>query len=450
MLKKLSISTILSLTILHLTGCKTPEPEIPSPTPETIPSPQVSVEIPEKPLILPPDNPEPTTSAEVQTYLNRLTNQGFSQQNQGIWIQSNDTLLANHQGTIPLPAASITKVATSLVALKTFGADHQFVTLIGTTGTIKNGVLNGDLVIQGGEDPLFVWEEAIAIGNLLNKIGIQRVTGNLIITDKFYMNFESNPQTAGNLLRQGLNSQIWPTEALTQYQTLPVGTPKPQVIIDGIVEFSPTPPENIKPLVKHYSFPMAELVKKMNQYSNNLMADMLAEAVGGPQLVAEKAAKATGVSKEEIQLINGSGLGEENRISPRAATGMFLAIDKYLQQYNMNVADVFVIVGKDKGILDERKQLPKLAVVKSGTLDYVSALAGAFPTEKEGIVWFTILNKGPNVTELRNQQEILIKDFLNNWGGVNLSPSELTANPDRKTKTSRSEIIENGKKSEAR
>ncbi|NEP83511.1 MAG: D-alanyl-D-alanine carboxypeptidase, partial [Okeania sp. SIO3B3] len=159
------------------------------------------------------------------------------------------------------------------------------------------------------------------------------------------------------------------------------------------------------------------------------------------QVVATKAAEFTGVPKEEIQLINGSGLGEENRISPRAATGMFLAIDKYLQQYNMNVADVFVIVGKDKGILEERKQLPNLAVVKSGTLNYVSALAGALPTKEQGIVWFTILNKGASVTELRNQQEIFLKDVLNNWGSVDLSPPKLTANPERKTKTSRSEII---------
>ncbi|NEP38504.1 MAG: D-alanyl-D-alanine carboxypeptidase [Okeania sp. SIO2G4] len=440
MLKKIFITTICMA--LSLAGCKSPEPEIPSPSPETTPSPKVSIEIPEKPLTLPPDNPEKIASTQVQTYLSRLANQGFSQQNQGIWIQSNDTLLANYQGTIPLPAASITKVATSLVALKTFNPDHQFITLIGTTGTIENGVLNGDLVIQGGEDPFFVWEEAIAIGNLLNQMGIQRVTGNLIITGKFYMNFESNPQTAGNLLRQGLNSQIWSSEVLNQYQTLPPDTAKPQVIIDGVVAVSLTHSENIKLLVRHYSFPMAELVKKMNQYSNNLMADMLAEAVGGYQVVAEKAAEFTGVPKEEIQLINGSGLGEENRISPRAATGMFLAIDKYLQQYNMNVADVFVIVGKDKGILDERKQLPNLAVVKSGTLDYVSALAGALPTKEKGVIWFTILNKGASVTELRNQQEILLKDVLNNWGYVDLSPANLTANPERKTKTSRSEIIQ--------
>ena len=184
MQKKLSITTIC--ISLYLTGCQSPEPKITSPSPETTlspqVSPQVSIKIPQKPLTLPTDNPNPITSAELQTYLNKLATQGFSQQNQGIWIQSHDTLLANHQGTIPLPAASITKVATSLVALETFNPDHQFITLIATTGKIENGILNGDLIIQGGEDPFFVWEEAIAIGNLLNKIGIQRVTGNLIIT----------------------------------------------------------------------------------------------------------------------------------------------------------------------------------------------------------------------------------------------------------------------------
>ncbi|MEB3341499.1 D-alanyl-D-alanine carboxypeptidase [Okeania sp.] len=431
---KLSITTFF--ISLFLIGCQSSEPEITFPSPEITPSPQTSIEVPEKPLILPTNNPEKIADTPIQTYLNRLTNQGFSEQNQGIWIQSNDTLLANYQGTIPLPAASITKVATSLVALKTFNPDHQFITLISITGKIENGVLNGDLIIQGGEDPFFVWEEAIAIGNLLNKKGIQRVTGNLIIAGKFYMNFQSNPQTAGNLFKEGINSQIWSGEALTQYQTLPPETPKPEVIIDGVVEVSPTPPENLKQLVEHYSFPLAELIKKMNQYSNNLMAEMLAEAVGGPQIVAEKAAEFSGVTKEEIQLINGSGLGEENRISPRAAVGMFLAINNYLQQYNMSVADVFAVVGEDKGILNERKLLPNFLVVKSGTLNYVSALGGALPTKEKGIIWFAILNKGANVDQLRSQQEILLQDVLNKWGTVESLPSELTANPARKSKKS--------------
>lgn len=446
-LKQLSITTRISLLLLTvITGCQSADSTekitvSSSGTPTPKPAAEVSINIPKKPLIVTSINPETPSATEVQTYLNQLSTSGFNTQNQGVWMQSGDTLLANHQGTIPLPAASITKVATSLVALEQFGPDYQFITSIGATGPIENGVLKGDLVIKGGEDPLFVWEEAIAIGNLLNQIGIKQVTGNLIITDKFYMNFEANPLAAGNFFKQALNSQNWPSEAAIQYQTLPPGTPRPQVVINGSVQFLPSLPQNLKPLIKHYSFPLAELIKKMNQYSNNLMADMLANTVGGPQIVAQKAALTVGVPPTEIQLINGSGLGEENRISPRAATGLFLAIDRLLQPDNMTVGDVLTIVGKDEGILEPREKLPKLSVVKSGTLDSVSALAGALPTRNNGIIWFAILNKGSNVNQLRDRQEALLNTLLKDWGYVSNLPPELTPLPARNNKTSSSEIV---------
>ncbi|NEP43144.1 MAG: D-alanyl-D-alanine carboxypeptidase, partial [Okeania sp. SIO2H7] len=215
-LKSFSITTTISLLLLTIiTACTSAEPtetKTASPLQTSTPKPAAEIEtnIPEKPLIALSINPETATADEVKKYLERLTARGFSSQNQGIWMQAGDTLLANHQGSIPLPAASLTKVATSLAALETFGPDHQFITLISARGNIENGVLNGDVVIKGGQDPLFVWEEAIAIGNLLNRIGIKQVTGNLIITDKFYMNFEANPVAAGNFFKQALNSNNWP------------------------------------------------------------------------------------------------------------------------------------------------------------------------------------------------------------------------------------------------
>jgi serine-type D-Ala-D-Ala carboxypeptidase/endopeptidase (penicillin-binding protein 4) len=439
-----AVSSIALLTLIN--GCaatSSPELSSPSPVAEVSPSPIPANQPLTTPLTVPTNNPETATNSKIQEYLNGLTSQGFVKEDQGIWMQSGNTLLANHQGTTPLPAASITKVATSLVALQTFGPEHQFITLISTNGGIKNGVLTGDLIIQGSEDPLFVWEEAIALGNTLNQKGIKRITGSLIIVDKFYMNFELNPLKSGELLKQALNSQIWPAEAAAQYQTLPPNTPKPQVVIDGTVQvFRPGPPPTAQPLIKHYSLPLAELIKKMNQYSNNLMADMLADTVGGAKVVAQKAAAATGVPTAEIQLVNGSGLSEENRISPRAACALFLGLERYLKPYNMTVADVLTVVGKDQGILSERS-LPKLAVIKSGTLDNVSALGGALPTEKQETVWFVIMNGGANVETFRTQQEVLLKSFLNQWGTVQASPPELTANPARISKVSRSEIVNN-------
>lgn len=435
-------SSIVLITLIN--GCAaTPSPELSSPSPvaETSPSPTPVNQPLTTPLTVPTNNPETATNTKIQEYLNQLTSQGYAKENQGIWMQSGNTLLANHQGTVPLPAASLTKVATSLVALQTFGPEHQFITLISTNGGIKDGVLTGDLFIQGSEDPLFVWEEAIALGNTLNQKGIKRITGSLIIVDKFYMNFELNPLKSGELLKQALNSQIWPTEAAAQYQTLLPNTPKPQIIIDGTVKLLPAVPNTAQPLIKHYSLPLAELIKKMNQYSNNLMADMLADTVGGAKTVAQKAAAATGVPPAEIQLVNGSGLSEENRISPRAACALFLAVERYLKPYNMTVADVLTVVGKDKGILSERP-LPKLAVIKSGTLDNVSALGGALPTQKPETVWFVIMNGGANVETFRTQQEVFLKGFLTQWGAVQASPPELTPNPARISKVSRSEIVQ--------
>lgn len=430
-----AVSLIALLTIIA--GCAaTKSPQLASPSPIAESSPPLK---PSQPLTVSVNNPQATTNTKIQQYLNGLTAQGFAKEDQGIWMQSGNTLLANHQGTVPLSAASITKVATSLVALQTFGPEHQFITLISTNGGIKNGVLTGDLIIQGSEDPLFVWEEAIALGNTLNQKGIKRITGSLIIVDKFYMNFELNPLKSGQLLKQALNSQIWPAEAAAQYQTLPPNTPKPQVTIDGSVRVFPARPSAV-PLIKHYSLPLAELIKKMNQYSNNLMADMLADTVGGAKIVAQKAAAATGVPPTEIQLVNGSGLSEENRISPRAACALFIALERYLQPYRMTVADVLTVVGKDKGILSERP-LPKLAVIKSGTLDNVSALGGALPTQKQKTVWFVIMNRGANVEIFRTQQEFLLKGFLTQWGAVQASPPELTPNPARISKVSRSEIV---------
>ncbi|MBD1937672.1 D-alanyl-D-alanine carboxypeptidase [Microcoleus sp. FACHB-68] len=389
---------------------------------------------------LSPDNPDSVTDKKIEEYVNKLAAQGFSKEKQGVWIEANKVLLANHQGTVPLPAASVTKAATTLAVLQTFGPEHQFVTLIGATGPIENGVLKGDLVIQGGEDPFFVWEEAIALGNTLNQMGIKRVTGNLVIAGNFYMNFEPKPQTSGTFLKQGLNSQDWPAEAEDQYLTLPQGTPRPEVAIDGSVQVISSPPESFKPLVRHLSFPVAELLKKMNMYSNNLMAEMLADSAGGAKAVAQKAAEAAGVPAEEIQLINGSGLGEENRISPRAAVGMFQAIERYLQPYQMTIADVFAIAGKDLGVLEARK-IPAYTVLKTGTLNRVSSLAGAMPTQKLGSVWVAIMNGGENQDEFRAQQEVLLNRLLIDWGAVQSPPAELTPNPSKTSKTSSNEIV---------
>lgn len=396
------------------------------------------------------------TNTQVQQYLKSLAAKGFPEQYQGVWIQSDTKLLANHQGKVPMPAASLSKVATTLVTLETLGAEHRFVTQIGTNGSIENGVLKGDLIVEGGYDTFFVWQDAFKIGNLLNQLGIERVTGNLVIVGEFYMNFKDDPLATGNLLKVGLNSSTWSEEAKTEYQSLPPDTAKPQVVIDGIVQTLTTSFRSSfsKPLIRHYSYPLTELLKKMNLFSNNFMADKLAASVGGASKVEQKAAQITKVPQSEIKLVNGSGLSTENRLSPRAVCAMLQAIQKYLQPRNMTVADVFNVAGVDKGILDKRL-IPKFAVVKSGSFNNVSNLAGALPTTERQTVWFVIMNgdgkvdnldenkdaSGKKLEYFRTQQDTLLQSFVQKWGAVKDQPTQLKSNPTRNSKTSYSQIV---------
>ncbi len=399
-------------------------------------------------LVLAPDS-QPFAADTVQEYLQQLEAAGLLRSNQGIWLQSGPVLLANNQGTQPLPAASITKVATSLAALKTWGANHQFETLVGATGPINNGVLQGDLVIQGGGDPFFVWEEAIALGNSLNRMGIKRIAGNLVISGNFAMNYQTNPLQAGQLLQQALNATTWSREATAQYLTMPQGTPRPQVAIAGTVQVTPLPNPKQILLVRHRSLPLSEILKEMNIYSNNEMSEMLAQNLGGARVVQSIAANAARVPPQEIQLINGSGLGVENRISPRAACAMLMAIQRELMPAQLSVADLFPVSGRDRRGTMEARRIPQATVIKTGTLRDVSALAGVLPTRDRGLVWFAIINRGTNIEGLRVRQDQLLQRLLKQWQVTATVPAAIAPKSSNSTPislgaASRNEILYGG------
>lgn len=370
---------------------------------------------------------EPATAITVQQYLKDLSKKGSSE-GQGVWIQSGPILLASKQGTVPLPAASLTKIATSLVALSTWQPSHRFETLIGATGPVKNGVLYGDLIVTGGGDPLFVWEEAIAIGNSLNRMGIKRVSGNLIISGNFAMNYQTNPALAGQMFHQALNASTWNRRVTFHYALMPKGTPKPQVAIAGGVKVSSLPiPKQILWL-RHHSLTLAQILKQMNVHSNNTMAQMLADLVGGANVVQTKAAAIAGFPRQEIHLINGSGLGVENRISPRAVCAMLAAIQRQLQPFGLNLGDLFPVFGFDHTGTVIGRRMPPATVFKTGTLNDVSALAGVMPTRDRGLIWFSIINRGNDVLGFRAGQDQFLQTLLKHWGIAPKSAIAITPN----------------------
>lgn len=425
-LQRLVIACSVTLTTF-MSGCSQPQPTAQSPEPSTSPgSASPTVLLPTQPLTasLTAANSattNPAISSSLNHFLESVAASGAARQHQGVWIQTERELLGNYQGTVPLSAASLTKAATSLAALQTLGPSYRYKTAVGITGKVQNGVLQGDLIIQGGQNPFFVWEDAIALAQQLKQHGIQKVQGNLMILGPFYMNFETGAIAAGTSLKQGLDASLWPAEALQQYQTLPVNTLKPQIDIQGTVIAATVAPQHVQWVAQHQSFPLADLLKKMNRYSNNAMAEIIANSIGGASVVQQKVLAATGIPAAEVQLVNGSGLAIQNRMSPRAVCALFLAIDNLLKPQGLSIADIFTVVGTDEGVLDQRP-LPKQAILKSGTLDTVSALAGTINTQK-GRVWFAILDNNGNVETFRNLQEQLLAALQQSLGAVSALPN---------------------------
>lgn len=381
---------------------------------------------------------DPQVQQMVQGYVNQLASGGKQAALQGVWIQSEWLELGQNEGTTPLSAASLTKVATTLAALEKWPLDHQFTTQVYTTGTVNNGVLSGDLIVLGGDDPLFVWEEAIAVGNAINQAGIRQVQGNLLVVGDFSMNYAVDMVVSAQTLRMGMDQRQWNREVSRQYNRMKPGTMKPQVAIAGTVQKLAELPDGATLLLTHESLELSEILKLMNIYSNNAIAEAIAKNLGGGKAMGERVAQQLGLPVAEVQLINGSGLGVDNRISPRAAVAMFQAIDEAIAAETIAISDLFPVAGRDERGTMQGRNMPKGIVAKTGTLNQVSALAGMIPTSNHGNVWFAIINNGTwDVSGYRKQQDQLLQQLDSHWQLTPLSSmlidisKDYFGNPDR-------------------
>jgi D-alanyl-D-alanine carboxypeptidase/D-alanyl-D-alanine-endopeptidase (penicillin-binding protein 4) len=367
---------------------------------------------------------DPELEAIIDQYLTGLERQGWARPGQGVWIQAGNSAIAAHQGAALMSAASLTKLATSLAAMETWPLDHRFETRIGIRGTVAGGVLYGDLIVQGGGDPLFVWEEGIALANKLQALGLRQVTGDILVFGDFTMNFEADPADSVADLQQVMSIDTWTGEVWEAYETLPIGTPQPNIQIEGEARLvSPSMANPVSAwIVRHQSLPLIALLKAMNIYSNNVMADMVANLAGGPQAVVAKSSAVANIPTSELRLVNGSGLGMENQMSARAAVALLSALQQKLESQGFSVSDLLPVSGEDIGTLIDRR-IPAQSAVKTGSLAEVSALAGMLPTAEKGPVWFAIINRGWAISDLRVQQDLLLQAIQDHWGAADVPTS---------------------------
>jgi D-alanyl-D-alanine carboxypeptidase/D-alanyl-D-alanine-endopeptidase (penicillin-binding protein 4) len=120
--------------------------------------------------------------------------------------------LYEHNASMALVPASTIKLIVAAAALHYLGADYRFETKIAAGGPMQDGVLQGNLYLVGGGDPVLTSHDLRAAAHQLHDGGITGITGNVIADGSLYGADSVNPTWDPNDIEYGWAA---PPSALT-------------------------------------------------------------------------------------------------------------------------------------------------------------------------------------------------------------------------------------------
>jgi D-alanyl-D-alanine carboxypeptidase/D-alanyl-D-alanine-endopeptidase (penicillin-binding protein 4) len=159
--------------------------------------------------------------------------------------------VAAHQPQMMLTPASTMKIWTTAAALARFGPQHRIETHLLYDGSIKNGILNGNLYIKGYGDPTLAsskigqqtldklldsWYE------MVKKAGIKSITGDVIGDDTFFEMPPESPSWNWSDLGNYYGAGAWALNILDNEFTITFKQSKGIGSIPTILETSPKIP----------------------------------------------------------------------------------------------------------------------------------------------------------------------------------------------------------------
>lgn len=326
------------------------------------------------------------------------------------------------------PASNV-KVATAYAVLKTFGPDFRFLTSVYTDGAIDRttGILNGNVYVSG-KDPMFGFAHAVTLADELNKLGVRSVTGDLVVTDNFAMNYSGSSLASGHALFSAMDAskrspaanRVW-LNYLSYSGKFGTTNTTPSVSFKGTVYVQPIP-SSLRILFTHESAPLREIIKATLCYSNNFLAERLGDMIGGPYAVARLVQLNANIQPIEFSIQTSSGLGI-NRVTPNAMMQLLRVLRSDLARYKMTFSDIMPVAGIDKGTLENRfdNDFSTGSVVgKTGTLGQtdagVSSLSGEINT-RNGKYLFVIFNQRGSVARFRSFQNGFVSLVQSQFGG---------------------------------
>lgn len=123
---------------------------------------------------------------------------------------SGHTVFAQNQDTPRAPASTI-KVVTTYAALDLLGPAYSWHTRASIRGALKDAVLEGDLILQGGGDPYMTLERWWSFAHALRAKGLKTIRGDIVIDDTAFSlspedpgEFDGRPNRAYNVVPDAL------------------------------------------------------------------------------------------------------------------------------------------------------------------------------------------------------------------------------------------------------
>jgi D-alanyl-D-alanine carboxypeptidase/D-alanyl-D-alanine-endopeptidase (penicillin-binding protein 4) len=123
-----------------------------------------------------------------------------------------------HRIDVPVNPASIAKLATTFAALDVLGPTYAWTTPVYFDGPVRNGVLQGNLVIRGQGDPKLVIERLWLLLRRVQALGVQTIAGDIVLDRSAFALPPHDPAAFDGLPLRPYNAS--PDALLVNYKTV--------------------------------------------------------------------------------------------------------------------------------------------------------------------------------------------------------------------------------------
>ena len=342
----------------------------------------------------------------VQARLDSLTSDTLLRRTQlGLMVYdlAADSVIYSYGGQQTLRPASTMKLLTSVTALDLLGSRYDYRTSLYYQGRMADGVLEGDVWLVGGMDPLFDDTDLRIMAETLHRVGIDSISGRIMkdVTFKEDMLLgegwcwdDDNPQLTPLLISRKDEFAERFKEELE----------KCSIIVNAPISAGRLPKDAL--LVCSRSHPLSEVLVPMMKESDNLYAESMffqiaaatgqrpAKAVHARQAVKSLLSKA-GVRGIPYRIADGSGLSLYNYVTPELMVRLLRYA--YLKRDVMAALYPALPVAGVDGTLKKRMTKGfafENVHAKTGTLTGISSLAGYCRAANQHLLAFCIINQG--------------------------------------------------------